>query len=132
MAERSQVFLAVKALKVVLQNGEVAEKGHVAAIDTATGECVVSQTAAGLVPFGWFAESMTGDGTKKVKVDLFQEKRLVGFLNSSAPNNVTDADIGSDCYLAATATTVTTDSTGASAAGRVWIVDSLVYVEPSA
>lgn len=132
MATRSEGFLHVNALKVVLQTGEVAEQGKVACIDTATGEAVVSQAGAGLVPFGWFAESFTGDGTKKIKVNLFAEKRLVFFLNSDAPNNVTEADIGSVCYLAATASTVTTDATGASVAGRVWLVDSLgVHVEPA-
>lgn len=132
MAERSEAFKVVNALKVVLQSGVVAEKGKVACIDTATGEAVVSQSGAGLVPFGWFDESFTGDGTKKIKVNLFREKRLAFFLNSAPANNVTEADIGSVCYLAAAASTVTTDATGASVAGRVWLVDSVgVYVEPA-
>ena len=104
----------------VLANAEVAEQGHVACIDTASGEIVVSQEAATLLPIGYFDQSLTGNGTAKVRVQLFNEIWVDRLANDTVAA-VAAADVGSVCYLL-DSQTVTSDATGNSVAGRVWDV----------
>lgn len=105
----------------VLGNAEVAEDGHMACFDTSTGDVVAGKASTTLIPFGWFAESMTGDGTKKINIRLFSEVDLAWWDNADAPNAVEAADIGSSCYVL-DSHTVTADATGHSIAGRVLAV----------
>lgn len=108
----------------VLTSGEVAEKGHMACFDTSTGEVVPGQLSTTLLPIGWFAESLTGDGVKKVAVRLFEEIAAAWWQNDSAGTPVLAADVGQECYVL-NSSGVTMDSSGASKAGRVLAVDSL-------
>lgn len=123
MAQRTTRTEKWSYFEHVLANTEVAEKGNVACIDTASGEIVASQSGAGLLAIGYFDENLTGNGTAKVRVRLFREITLERLANAAAPNAVAASNIGSFCYLAGPAT-VTTDATGNSLAGRVWGVSS--------
>lgn len=123
MAERSRRREAWSYFEHVLANAEDAEKGHIACIDTASGELVAGQSGTGLLPIGYFEETLTGDGVKAVRVQLFREIWLDRFDNASAPDAVGASDVGSVCYLA-DSTTVTTDASGNSVAGRVWKVSA--------
>lgn len=109
--------------QLTLTAAEVAVKGHVACIDLATGLVVSGQASTTLLPIGLFAENMTGDGTKKVNVRLFEEIKGFWLDNDSAPNAVDAGDVGNSCYLK-DSTTVSMLSTGRSLAGRVLAVDS--------
>jgi hypothetical protein len=103
----------------VLRTATVAEKGNVACIDSVDGACVPASAIATLTPIGYFEESLTGDGTKKVKIKLFSEI-LVQFLpNASSGTAVVAADMLKSCYLNADSS-VTTTTTGRSVAGKVW------------
>lgn len=102
----------------VLANGEVAEKGKLAAIDTAnSGVIIVAKTATGLIPIGIFLESLTGDGVKKVQIKLHREIQATWWANDGT-NPVAAADRGKLCYIK-DAETVSILSTGRSIAGMV-------------
>lgn len=117
-------------IPMVLKNTEVAEKGHLACLDRSTAGIVCKgKTGTGLVPFGVFNESMTGDGVKKISIKLFDEIRAIWW-NNDTGTAVAATDIGDPCYIKDDVT-VTADSTGRSVAGMVLAVDSakgvLVY-----
>lgn len=102
----------------VLANLEVAEKGKLAVFDTANnGVLVNAKSAVGLVPIGIFAESMTGDGVKRIQVKLHRELQMTWWTNDSvAP--VSANDRGQLCYLKDNVT-VSADDTDRSVAGMV-------------
>lgn len=114
----------------VLKTGEVAEKGHMACIDTsASGKVVKGAASTTLIPIGIFQESFTGDDVKKIIVKLFQEVKAFWWDNDTG--TALDAtDIGGWAYIK-DSHTVTGSSTGASVAGLVLAIDSakgvLVY-----
>jgi hypothetical protein len=106
-----------------LTNGDVAESGHIACIDTATGLLAVGKTSTTLIPIGNFVftgDSITGDGVTPVKVRLFREGRFHWFDND-ADSPLLDADVMGNCYIKDTHT-VSKTSTSRSLAGRVWEV----------
>ncbi len=113
----------------VLASAKVAEQGHTACLNTATG--LVQPAESGittLLPIGTFAlindaAGITGDGTKKVTVKFPAEVHAVWRNNDSAPNNVEAGDIGNTVYLK-DGTTVSTDATNRSSAGRALAIDS--------
>lgn len=113
----------------VLASGKVAQQGHTACLNTATG--MVQPAEAGiatLLAIGTFAQirdknGITGDGSRKVNVRFPSEVAAVWRDNDDAPNNVQASDIGSTCYMK-DGTTVTVTSGGNSPAGRVLAVDS--------
>lgn len=119
-------------LERALADGEVAEKGHVACIDLSDGSLVAAQDgSATLLPIGYFEESFTGNGTRKMRVRLFRELILHRFANAANPNDVGDGDVGNVCYFA-DSQTVSMDDTNRSVAGRVWGVTSAgVLIEPA-
>lgn len=118
-------------LERVLQNTEVAEKGHIAAVDLATGELVAGQSGVDLIPIGYFEQSFTGNGTRKIRVRLFKDVILHRFDNDGSPNAVADADFLQPCYLK-DSKTVSALGTSRSVAGRVWAVTSAgVLIEPA-
>lgn len=104
----------------------VAEKGKIAAIDTATGLLTKGATSATLRPIGYFDQDATGDGTTKVRVRLFADVTLHWFSNDVG-TPVVAADLGKVCYIL-NDTTVTGASAGASVAGRVWAVNASLGV----
>jgi len=107
----------------VLTSAVVAEKGKMACLDTATsGEVTKGATSLTLRPIGYFDENLTGDGTKQVRVRLFDEVRLHWFENDTG-TPVDAGDIGDQVFILDDET-VTADATGASVAGRVWAVNS--------
>lgn len=118
-------------LERTLRTGEVAEQGHVCAFDlNDAGLLVAMKVDTGLLAIGYFAESMTGDGTKKCRVRLFKELILQRF-NNAVSNPVTDADVGKMAYFTDTQT-VSISGTGRSVAGRVWKVSAAgVLIEPT-
>jgi len=102
----------------VLANAEVVEKGKLAVFDTANSGVVVNaKSATGLIPIGIWAESMTGDGVKRVQVKLHRELQMTWWDNDGT-NPVLAADRGKLCYLK-DAVTVSILSTSRSIAGMV-------------
>lgn len=120
MAERMTHRESWSYCERVLQSGVVAEKGHLACIELATGELTVGATDNTLRAIGFFAETLTGDGTKKARVRLFREVWLDAFDNSTA-DPIGDADFGELAYVSGRSEVAKTDATGTrSAAGRIW------------
>lgn len=109
----------------VLANAEVAVKGELACIDTATGNIVAGQTSTTLLPIGFFTASLTGDGTTKTQIRLFREMRLYWWDNDPGGTPVVAANVGSECYIK-DSKSVSGSSAGStrSKAGRVWAVSS--------
>lgn len=113
----------------VLASGTVAEQGHTACLDTATG--LVRPAVNGvttLLPIGTFAQirekaGITGDGVKKVSVKFPAEVAAVWRDNDTNPNDVQANDLGNTVFLK-DGTTVSTDGTNRSAAGRVLAVSA--------
>lgn len=107
----------------VLANGEVAEKGKLAAIDTANGGIIIkAKAAAGLIPIGIFLESLTGDGAKKVQIKLHREIQATWWDNDGT-NPAALADRGKLAYIV-NETTVSILGTGRSVAGMILDVDA--------
>jgi len=106
-----------------LTAAQVAERGELACIDTSTGLLVLGATSTTLRPIGYFDEDVTGDGTTNVRVRLFDEIRVHWWDNDTGGTPVVAADVGSLCYVLDDRT-VTGDATGASAAGRVWGINT--------
>jgi hypothetical protein len=133
MTERMTRREAWAYFEGTLANAEVAEKGHVACIDTTSGEIVASQEATGLRPIGYFEENKTGTGSNAVRVKLFREV-WVDRLANAGTNPVTASDVGSVCYLVDSETVSISHATNTrSAAGIVWAVTSAgVLVEMGA
>lgn len=102
----------------VLKAGEVAEKGYIAAIDTADGSVINATAEAGLLPIGIFHETKTGDGKLKIQVKLWREIQLTWWANDDGA--IVIADRGKTCYLK-DKQTVSLD--GASKAGIIFDVD---------
>lgn len=121
---RGKTYRTKKAHSIALTNLAEAVKGEIACIDTSTGKLVATGTSTTLLPIGWFTETVTGDGTTKTLVDLFEEIVVAYFDNDSAPNAVEVGDIGSECYLK-DGGTVSMLGTGRSKAGRVIDVDAI-------
>jgi hypothetical protein len=107
----------------VLKSGEVAEKGHMACLDTTqSGKVVKGAASTTLIPIGIFQESFTGDGTKKISVKLFQEIKAFWWDND-ASSPLAASDIGGWAYIK-DSHTVSADDTSRSVAGLVLAIDS--------
>jgi hypothetical protein len=125
-------YKTYKTIKVILATSEVAVRGNLAAIDTTDGLVYdASSASTTLMPIGRFAEAKTGDGTATVLIDLFEETIAHAWVNDTAPNNVTIANLWGSVYIK-DQTTVSTSSGGStrSVAGRVIAIEnSLIYVQ---
>lgn len=104
-----------------LASGVEAVQGEMACIDTSTGLLTVGAVGGDLLFVGHFKETVTGDGTRKVRVRFLAEKHLTWFDNDTAGTPVAADDIGSECFIL-NPRTVSADGTGRSAIGRVWAV----------
>lgn len=104
-----------------LKTGELAEKGKIAVLNTATGGCEIGKSGAGLWPIGIFQETLTGDGTKQIQVMMFDEI-IAYWWDNDTTDAVDPTDIGKSCALK-DATTVSMDATGRSLFGVVLAVD---------
>jgi hypothetical protein len=127
--------VSVKQIKRVLKNASVAVEGAIACIDTTDGALVPAATATTLIPIGYFIDlgtetSVTGDGTKQVKVRLFKEVIAFWYVNDTG-TPVTDAKMAQIVYLLDNQT-LSGNATGKSIAGRCWGVDTVkgVLCEP--
>lgn len=120
-------FKTVHMIKVALHSGEVATEGAAACIDrdagASQGKAVASQVATNLIPIGRFAEDLTGNGTRTVKIELFNPKRIHFFANSSASPVDAGDMLGPAYFTAAGEVGVPGDPSALSLAGRVWIVE---------
>lgn len=105
-----------------LTAAQVAEKGKLACLQTATGLLAIGAASTTLRPIGYFDENATGDGVAKVRVRLFDEIRIHWWVNDGVVP-VVAADVGKQCFIKDTVT-VSGDGTGRSAAGRVWAVNA--------
>lgn len=130
MTERMVIEANWGYIPMVLKSGEVAEKGHLACLDTTqSGKVVNGATSTTLIPFGIFQENLTGDGVKKISIKLFQEIKPHWWDNDTG-TPVVAADIASPCFIK-DSHTVSGDDTGRSFAGIVLAVSTakgvLVY-----
>lgn len=122
MTDRMTRSEAWKYFEHPLTAAQVAEKGKLACIQTATGLLAKGAASTTLRPIGYFDEDATGDGVTKVRVRLFDEIWIHWFANDVGVP-VVAADVGKLCYIL-NDTTVTGDATGHSAAGRVWAINA--------
>jgi hypothetical protein len=106
----------------VLVSADVAVQGHRACLDTSLGQVRMGTASTTLIPIGTFAEGLTGDGTKKIRVTLDAEIQAERWDNDTG-TAVATTDIGSECYLL-DSHTVTMASSGHSKGGRVLDVDT--------
>lgn len=121
-----------KTIKVILASGQVAVKGNIAVINTADGLAYSAAAAATTyLPIGRFAEAGTGDGTATFLIDLFEEVWSHAFVNDTAPNNVTIANLWSEVYIKDQTTVSTSDGGGTrSKAGRVIAIEGgRIYIQ---
>lgn len=118
MAERKKRTGRISRIKVALVAAGVAEKGQVACIDSVDGKAKVAAVSATLVPIGYFEESFTGDGTRLIAIELFEEI-TVHYLTASGTGTPVAADLLKVVYLR-TSPEVSTTSAGSSVAGRFW------------
>jgi hypothetical protein len=123
MAKRRRDTQTIGEYSWVLENLDVAVQGEAAGLDTATGTVRPMGKSATQLFVGFFAEGLTGDGTKKARVVLPMEVEAEWLDNDSNPNDIAANDIGSEVY-AKDAKTVSTLSTGRSKAGRVLDYDA--------
>lgn len=101
-----------------LTANDEAEQGNVACINTTTGLLAVADEDSDLFPIGYFVRDLTGDGTAKARVQLFEGIWVHAFAND-ANDPVTADDVGSLCFLV-DGGTVSAEGTGRAVAGRVW------------
>lgn len=109
-----------------LSAGETAWKGGMACLDTSSGEVVPGQASTTLIPIGVFAQdkdNSAGGSAIPVNVDLFYEITVTWWVNDTG-TAVVSSDVGGNCYILDD-NTVTGDNSGASIAGRVWLVDTV-------
>lgn len=118
----------------------LARSGDVLALGAAAGVRVfagglVALTAAGLATPGAVATTLTGAGRAKREVDntggvdgaetVEVEKGVFRFDNSAGADEITAADIGSDCFIVDDETVAKTDgSSTRSVAGKVFDVET--------
>lgn len=130
--------VSMHTLRRVLKDSKTAFEGGLACLDlNDDGVAVPGVTDTGLLPVGLFIDIPDNDGITgddddvEVKIRLFKEVIAFWFANDTG-TAVTDADVGGSCWIKDDQT-VSGDSTGRSAAGRVWAVDATkgVLVEPA-
>jgi hypothetical protein len=83
----------------VLKSATVAERGKLAVIDTADGSITKGGAAATLLPLGIFMQSLTGDGVKKVQVQMFHPINARWWENDAAGTPAVAADVGKAAYI---------------------------------
>lgn len=107
----------------LLHSGDVAVQGEACGFDTASGDIRPMSAITTLIFMGFFAESMTGDGTLKVRVNLPNEVEAEWLANDAGPNDCSGASRGSEVYYK-DSKTVSTLATSRSKAGRVLDYDA--------
>lgn len=123
MATRGRDTQTIGEYSWVLESGDEAVQGEAAGLDTNTATVRPMGSSATQLFVGFFAETKTGDGTKKVRVALPDEIEAEWLDNDSGPNNVDASDLGSEVY-AKDGRTVSTLGTDRSKAGRVLDYDA--------
>lgn len=107
----------------------------VAAAKTIYAGSLVARDAAGRATPGAAATTIRGIGRARALADnagggagaisVEVERGIFYFKNSAAGDAITNADIGSDCYIVDDETVAKTDGTGTrSVAGKVYFVDA--------
>lgn len=109
---------------IAVKSGVTVEKGNAVGVEFATGK-IVSMVAGGgsaaLLALGTAEETVVGDGTKTVRIHLFQERRLHRFDNVVGGGAIALTDFQVLVYWA-DSKSLTKTATNNSAAGRVWNV----------
>jgi hypothetical protein len=108
--------------EIAMTNAVAFERGELAVVDTATGLLTKGAASTTQIPIGYFESDGTGDGSTAVRVRLFKEV-VIHWWDNDTVTPVVAADLLSPCYIKDDRT-VTGDATGASAAGRVWAVNT--------
>lgn len=127
MPKRSKLITTVRVMDFVLATGVTVDEGELICLDTATAGLVrLGVASTTLRPIGYAMHALTGDGTKKLAVELFDEITFHRWTNDTVAA-VAATDIGDLCYIK-DGRTVTATSAGNSVAGRVWAVTT-AYVD---
>lgn len=128
MRRRKKTYLNIR---VILATDEVSVDGQHAFVDTADGLAYATPSAATMIAMGRFAEAKTGDGTETVLIRLYDEAKIDNWLNDTAPNNVTIANLWGSVYAKSGTTVSTSDGGGARpVAGRVVAIENgEIYVQ---
>jgi hypothetical protein len=115
----------IDSLSFPVAAGTKVFQGGVACFDSASPGAVYPASASTtLSPIGLFAatvDNTAGSAAVPVQVQLNREIQLVWLDNDVSPHTVTTSSIGVNEYLADDHT-VTTNSSGNSHSGRVWVV----------
>lgn len=125
--------LTLTAIELPLATGVTPVVNDTACLNTATGKVTIASALTTLIPIGRFRESFTGDDTKKIEIELFQEIELYAYKNDGA-GLVGAANLLTNVYLV-NSTTVSTVATSRSVAGRPWKIDgsgsaATVWIQP--
>jgi hypothetical protein len=108
-----------------LTNALTAYKGGLACGNTANGQVRPGGAATTLVPIGSFGETLTGDGTKKVRVDFNNPIFIEYFKSGTAGDAITAANMFAIVFIIDDETVgLTNGSSTRSAAGRVLDIDA--------
>lgn len=108
----------------VLHTGDTVNQGEAVGFDTATNDVRPMGSSVNQKFLGFAAETLTGDGTTKLRVSLPGEIWGEWFANSGT-DAVAATDLGSDCYAEDAKTVAATDGTGTlSKMGRIIDFDS--------
>lgn len=78
--ERLASWVAIRRYDYALKSGDIAEKGKIAFAEAGTGKVT---TTVGPTSLGLFASSLTGDGTLKVTITLWNEIFAYWFANDA-------------------------------------------------
>ncbi|MBI1246155.1 MAG: hypothetical protein GC202_14230 [Alphaproteobacteria bacterium] len=103
----------------------VAYAGGIAVLD-ASGWAKPGVAATGLVAVGRFEEQADNSGGANGAINAKVRPGVFRFANSTSTDEITQAEIGDDCYIVDDQTVAKTDGSSArSVAGKVINVDSL-------
>lgn len=116
----------IKSISYPLAIGQTVWEGGVACYDSAAfGVVKKAAVSTTLVPIGIFRQSVdnsAGGATVPVGVELFEEKSIFWYDSVTSGGTVTVANLFQTLYLASDHE-VTTTSTGASIAGRMFSIN---------
>lgn len=108
-----------------LKSGDIVAEGSLVCLNSSTGKVVLGDADPGLVPVGFAAQAMTGDGTTKLCVQLFKPVNIYGLTNDSG----TALTLAGQLAYVLNGTTVTGSPSDATVAGIVFEIDtSYVWV----
>lgn len=109
----------------LLSTAEQVYQGGAAAFDTSTGLVKKWTASTTLIPIGRYREDQLVASGGTANVEFFRELNAMWFANSASTDQITQTEVGSNCYIVDDQTVAKTSNSNArSIAGRVWKVDA--------